>query len=625
MSVEITTTSGISVTVTTPTNSSISVTSKGPKGDTGADSTVPGPTGPSGGPVGPTGPAGAAGTSFTAGDGLDLSGTSLTADLKYQGGLVINSGELQVNLSDPNTAGSLPVTKGGTGATSFTSDGVLFGNGAGSIQAVALTTNGNIIVGGADPAAVTGANLAGSGLAATIGNGTLVLDVETLNQDTTGSAATLTTPRAINGVDFDGSAAITVTAAGSTLSDTVTVAKGGTGLTTVAANTILTGNGTSALTAEANLTFNTSTLTIGASADIEPILYMFNDENQAVIGIANTADALVPTCADGDLVINSAGDHNVIIAQNNTAALTIDTDGAVALATDLAVAHGGTGASTLTADGVLFGNGTSAISAVDLSTNGNVIVGGSTPAAVTGANLAGSGLAATVGNGTLVLDVETLNQDTTGTAAIATTVTAADESSDTSCFPLFVTAATGNVSPKTGSNLAFNSSTGDLTAAGTITAKTFSHISCGYFDDISTYIHYLPLNGAPTEQGSEGNSYTDWIAPCAVTVLSVQLRFNSFYDDIDTDANLTMTVWKDPVGSFAKTSVESETVAVNVEDDNDIIHFLFDGASIAKGEAMKISIQSDVDITGNTNTFATVVLLMDWSDRYTVPSAVITS
>ena len=32
----------------------------------------------------------------------------------------------------------------------------------------------------------------------------------TLNQNTTGSAATLTTPRAINGVDFNGSVNITV-------------------------------------------------------------------------------------------------------------------------------------------------------------------------------------------------------------------------------------------------------------------------------------------------------------------------------------------------------------------------------------------------------------------------------
>lgn len=35
-------------------------------------------------------------------------------------------------------------------------------------------------------------------------------DVPTLNQNTTGSAATLTTPRAINGVNFDGSAPITI-------------------------------------------------------------------------------------------------------------------------------------------------------------------------------------------------------------------------------------------------------------------------------------------------------------------------------------------------------------------------------------------------------------------------------
>ena len=38
--------------------------------------------------------------------------------------------------------------------------------------------------------------------------------------------------------------------------------------------------------------------------------------------------------------------------------------------------------------------------------NGDVIVGGATPAAVTGADLAGTGLSATVGDGTLVLDVE---------------------------------------------------------------------------------------------------------------------------------------------------------------------------------------------------------------------------
>jgi len=45
-----------------------------------------------------------------------------------------------------------------------------------------------------------------------------------------------------------------------------------------------------------------------------------------------------------------------------------------------------------------------------------------------------------------------------------TTVTVADESADTTCFPLFVTGATGDLAPKTGSNITFNSSTGELGA-----------------------------------------------------------------------------------------------------------------------------------------------------------------
>ena len=74
--------------------------------------------------------------------------------------------------------------------------------------------------------------------------------------DATGTATALATARAINGVNFDGTADITITAAGSTLSDTVTVAKGGTGATTLTSNAILTGNGTSAIQAESTFTYD---------------------------------------------------------------------------------------------------------------------------------------------------------------------------------------------------------------------------------------------------------------------------------------------------------------------------------------------------------------------------------
>lgn len=59
-----------------------------------------------------------------------------------------------------------------------------------------------------------------------------------------------------------------------------------------------------------------------------------------------------------------------------------------------------------------------------------------------------------------------------GTATVATTVTVADEASDTTCFLSFVTAATGNLGVKTNSNMTFNSSTGVVTLASSVLTTT---------------------------------------------------------------------------------------------------------------------------------------------------------
>ena len=62
----------------------------------------------------------------------------------------------------------------------------------------------------------------------------------------------------------------------------------------------------------------------------------------------------------------------------------------------------------------------------------------------------------------------------------------ADESSDTSCFPLFVTAATGSQLPKTGTNLTFDSANGKLTSTnydGIIGANT---AAAGSFTTVTT-------------------------------------------------------------------------------------------------------------------------------------------
>ena len=58
------------------------------------------------------------GGNLTAGDGLDKSGNELSVDLKGNGGLVIESTELAVDLAASSITGTLAVSDGGTGATS---------------------------------------------------------------------------------------------------------------------------------------------------------------------------------------------------------------------------------------------------------------------------------------------------------------------------------------------------------------------------------------------------------------------------------------------------------------------------------------------------------------------------
>ena len=60
------------------------------------------------------------------------------------------------------------------------------------------------------------------------------------------------------------------------------------------------------------------------------------------------------------------------------------------------------------------------------------------------------------------LSVSNITATITGTSTL---INVADESSDTTCFPVFVTGASGIlVTAKSGTNLTFNSSSGALTA-----------------------------------------------------------------------------------------------------------------------------------------------------------------
>jgi len=140
--------------------------------------------------------------------------------------------------------------------------------------------------------------------------------------------------------------------------------------------------------------------------------------------------------------------------------------------------------------GGTFPDGTSQVPSISFTTDTD-----------TGLFRSGSGLVSVVSNGTKVVTFpsnqgsngQTLTTDGAGvlsfTSPVSQVITVADESSDTTCFPLFTTAATGNLGPKSGSNLTFNSSSGLLTATSfsgsgaSLTSLNASNISSGTIAD----------------------------------------------------------------------------------------------------------------------------------------------
>ena len=83
--------------------------------------------------------------------------------------------------------------------------------------------------------------------------------------------------------------------------DTIGIVDGGTGLATVAASNILTGNGTSALSAESNLTFDGSTLAVTGSMTLSSTSTISGD-----MTFVDNAKVTLGTGGDADLSYNGA-------------------------------------------------------------------------------------------------------------------------------------------------------------------------------------------------------------------------------------------------------------------------------------------------------------------------------
>ena len=240
-------------------------------------------------------------------------------------------------------------------------------------------------------------------------DGTLDFVVGTLNQDTTGSAATLTTARTIGGVSFDGSANINLPGVNTTGDQDTS------------------GNAATATALETARTIHGVSFDGTANIDLTEVV----QDTVGAMFSSNTETGITVEYQDAD------GTLDLVVGTLNQ-----DTTGNAATA-DLATAANTVKTVTDGTDANFFltfvdaNNGSATAEA--LKTDAGIQYNPSTD----------------------TLSVTNITATVTGVSSL---VNVADESSDTTCFPLFVTSATGNLAAKSGTNLSFNSATGALTA-----------------------------------------------------------------------------------------------------------------------------------------------------------------
>ena len=271
------------------------------------------------------------------------------------------------------------------------------------------------------------------------GDGTIDLVVGTLNQDTTGNAATATaleTARNIGGVSFDGTANINLPG----VNTSGTQDTSGNAATATALATARTINGVSF-----DGTANVTTLTAGTG-----------------VSVSGTAVSIGQAVATSDDVTfaDIAATGNVTITGNldvNGTTTTLDTTNST-IADRLIELGTGTSGTPANDMGIVLERGSSdnAFIGWDESADKFLMGTGSFTGASTG-NL-------TVTTGTLVANLEgNVTGNLTGTADLATSVTlTANNTTDETVYLTFADGATGTQGLETDTGLTYNPSSGDL-------------------------------------------------------------------------------------------------------------------------------------------------------------------
>ena len=340
-------------------------------------------------------------TSLIAGTGINVSSATGAVTVSNTGVLSFSAGTTGLT---PNTAttgavtlaGTLVVANGGTGDTTLTLNGVLYGNGTSPVGVTAAGLTGQVLTGNTGSPPTWAA--ASAGFVTSITGTANEIAANGVFTPQTGAVtltlpATVITPGSLQvTTSFQFSATDAITAAG--------VSQGTATVLTTDLNIVTTVPAGTGVVLPAGLPGRQVTI---ANEGANPLL-VYPALGAAIDGLAVNAPITVPvgqvymtdaisatqwyssilttvagtgisvTTVNGVLTITNTGVTSFSAGTTGFTPAT-STTGAVTLAGTLGVANGGTGDTTFTLDGVLYGNGTSPLGATAAGTTGQVLVG----------------------------------------------------------------------------------------------------------------------------------------------------------------------------------------------------------------------------------------------------------